>query len=144
MIPSDAAEIIEDLDDNEELTEGESPPDPSKTWSLDLKNNRIWSVCDGRKSLEDWIYCALSTSRLTYEIFSSDYGAELGELMGMPRDWCITEFKRLVQEALLIDDRIKSVGPFEFSGQGNILAATFTVTSIGFDLTIQKEVDTSV
>ena len=48
--------------------------------------------------------------------------------------------KRMIEEALLQDDRIKEVDGFSFTFAGDACQCSFTVSSIYGDIEIDKEV----
>ena len=55
------------------------------------------------------VYLILNVERYAFPIYSRDYGSELSDLIGTPRDYAISEIKRRITEALTQDDRITSV-----------------------------------
>lgn len=89
---------------------------PSKTWRLDLKNNRITKEIDELEAVVQSAYMALQTDRYTYPIFSWQYGSELHTLIGKERDYALSEAKRMIADALLPDTRIKEVRDFVLDG----------------------------
>lgn len=89
---------------------------PSKTWRLDLKNNRITKEIDELEAVVQSAYMALQTDRYTYPIFSWQYGSELHTLIGKERDYALSEAKRMIEDALLPDTRIKEVRDFVLDG----------------------------
>lgn len=89
---------------------------PSKTWRLDLKNNRITKEIDDLEAVVQSAYMALQTDRYTYPIFSWQYGSELHTLIGKERDYALSEAKRMIEDALLPDTRIKEVRDFVLDG----------------------------
>ena len=89
---------------------------PSKTCRLDLKNNRITTVIDELEAVVQSAYMALQTDRYTYPIFSWQYGSELHTLIGKERDYALSEAKRMIEDALLPDTRIKEVRDFVLDG----------------------------
>ncbi len=89
---------------------------PSKTWRLDLKNNRITKEIDELEAVVQSAYMALQTDRYTYPIFGWQYGSELHTLIGKERDYALSEAKRMIEDALLPDTRIKEVRDFVLDG----------------------------
>lgn len=101
---------IENLVDTEEY---ESPP--STTYRLDFVNKRIIGLVDGPEAVMQFIKKVLSTDKYAYSIYDWYYGNELFSLVGMPFDYVKADCPRVVEEALLADDRILGVENFEFS-----------------------------
>ncbi len=134
MIPFVSEDLTEDIID-EEI--------PSKDFFFDLTNNRINGSVEGIEAVKQSIFLILNTERYNHEIYDWDYGVELEELIGQPMNYIIPEAERRITEALLQDDRILSVGNFEFEKIAkNTLHVTFTVTTNFGD--IESEVDINV
>ena len=57
----------------------------------------------------------LDTSKYAYEIYDWYYGNELLELVGMSYDYISVEAPRIVEEALLVDDRITYIDSWSFT-----------------------------
>lgn len=112
---------------------------PSRTFGLDLENGRIRGTVDGLEAVRQAVYCILNTERYDFLIYSWNYGTELKELVGRPIPYVKTELKRRIREALLQDERIKSVDGFQFVLTGRSLAAQFTVHTTFGDLQSEKE-----
>ncbi|MDD3251910.1 MAG: DUF2634 domain-containing protein [Lachnospiraceae bacterium] len=112
---------------------------PSRTFGLDLENGRIRGTVDGLEAVRQAVYCILNTERYDFLIYSWNYGTELKELVGRTIPYVKTELKRRIREALLQDERIKSVDGFQFVLTGRSLAAQFTVHTTFGDLQSEKE-----
>ena len=114
---------------------------PSLTYALDIEHGRIRGMVDELESLRQSIYLILSVERYQYPIYSYNYGVELVDLIGQPKDFVMSEVKRRITEALTQDDRINSVDCWEFESTKNALIVTFTVHSIFGDIETKKEID---
>lgn len=125
--------------DNDLLTL-EVETQPSLTYALDIEHRRIRGMVDELESLRQAIYLILSTERYAYLIYSWNYGVELVELIGQPKEYALPEIKRCITEALLQDDRITSVDGFEFETGKKTVYVTFTVHSIFGDLEVETDV----
>lgn len=79
-----------------------------------LSEEKIEGFVDGVDSLKQAIYKILSTERYEYPIYSFNYGIAWKELIGEERPYVRAEMKRMIQEALLQDDRILEVDGFVF------------------------------
>ena len=69
-------------------------------------------VVEGVQALKGWIYFALKIARYRYPIYSWKYGCELETLIGKSfddEDYLLSETKRMIEDALLINPHIKSV-----------------------------------
>lgn len=110
----------------------------NKTYKL--SNNKIEGLIDGLEALRQTIYKVLSTDQYEYPIYSFDYGISWKELIGQERSYVRAEMKRMIQEALLLDNRISDVDGFEFSFVGDTCKCNFNVISIYGNLEIETEV----
>lgn len=129
MIP-----IINDIIEIEETTQ------PSYTYYLDIENNRIRGYVDELDSVKQAIYLILSTERYVWLIYSWNYGREFDNLIGQSMDLVLPELKRLIQEALLQDDRVESVDNFNFNIGDKYIHVTFTAYTIYGEAEIETEV----
>lgn len=88
-----------------------------------------------------FIQKALSTDKYYYSIYDWYYGNELKSLVGKPLDYIMAEIPRIVEEALLTDDRIKEVKDFKFKRESyDVLSVMFTVVSIYSEQQVVTEV----
>ena len=81
---------------------------PSKTFYIDFESKKILGMIDDKKAMEQSIYLALKTGRYNHLIFSWNYGEEMNKLVGKPKDLARVELPRLLNECLLVDDRIST------------------------------------
>ena len=113
---------------------------PTKTYYLDLENNRIIGFCDGIEAMKQTIYCILNTERFENLIYSWNYGVEIKNLIGENESYVIVELERLITEALTEDDRITDVSDFKFEIIKNNIIVTFNVTTNVGNITSEKVV----
>ena len=90
----------------------ESPP--SLTYRLDFTNRRIIGKVDDKEAVMQFIKKVLGTSKYAYEIYDWYYGNELLSLVGMSYDYIVVEAPRIIEEALLVDDRITYIDQWSF------------------------------
>lgn len=114
---------------------------PSKTYKVDFKKNDIRGFTDEVEAIKQAIVFILNTERYEYLIYSWNYGIELNDLFGEPVSYVYPELKRRIKEALLQDDRIKSVDNFSFSNKDNEVTTHFTVNTIFGDIEVTKVVN---
>ncbi|MMZ61549.1 hypothetical protein D3C76_1308280 [compost metagenome] len=122
MIPeTDEYLLDESLDDQ---------PLPSQTWKLDLDKGRIVGRTDGLDAIKQAVFKIFQTNRFMFEIYSFDYGHELTLLLGSSPEFVKSEATRMIQEALLPDDRIDSIKNVEVSISGEQITIHFTVITV--------------
>lgn len=114
---------------------------PGRTYKLDISRGRVKGVSDDADALLQAVYLILSVERYQYPIYSYNYGVELVDLIGQPKDYVMSEVKRRITEALTQDDRIDSIDGWEFESNNSSITVTFTVHSIYGDIETQKEVE---
>lgn len=124
-----------------EYTEIEEIQEPSKTYRIDLVNNKILGKADELEAIKQAIYLRLSVEKYEHLIYSWDYGIELEDLFGEPITYVIPELQRRITEELLKDDRIISVDGFEFEELKGSVLTSFTVHTILGDIEQEMEVD---
>lgn len=110
----------------------------SRTYQL--SDTRIEGFVDELEALKQAIYKVLSTEKYEYPIYSFDYGIAWKELIGEERPYVRAEMKRMIEDALLRDDRIREVDGFQFEFSGDSCRCTFSVSSIYGEFEIEKEV----
>lgn len=99
----------------DEITEAEDFESASSlTYRLDFANHRIIGTVDEQEAVVQFIRKVLDTDKYAYEIYDWYYGNELMELIGMSYDYIVVEAPRIIQEALLVDDRILALGAWKF------------------------------
>ncbi len=116
--------------------------EPGHTFKLDIERLRVRGTTDGKEAVLQAIYLMLSVERYAYQIYSRNYGVELGDLIGKPKDYAMSEIKRRITEALTQDDRITGVTDWEFEQtKRKSVTIRFVVNTIYGELSAEKEVD---
>lgn len=123
------------------LTILEEQIQPSRTYHLDLDRKRVTSMIDGSDAIIQAVKKILNTERYAYVIYSSQYGVELDRLIGQEYDFIISDIKRTLTEALLMDNRIISLENFEMEKTGlDTMEVNFLVNSIEGEINFSTEV----
>lgn len=122
-------------------TDLEVETQPSKNYKMHIKDDIIHGTCDNLDAMVQIIYKILNTERYTYPIYSWNYGIELSDLIGEPVSYVCAELERRITEALIQDDRIKSVSDFEFdTSKKKEVVCTFVVHTIFGNVESEKGV----
>lgn len=127
--------------DDLELVDFALEQQPSYTYKLDIDRGRVKGMTDEADALLQAVYLILSVERYQYPIYSYNYGVELVDLIGQPKDYVMSEVKRRITEALIQDDRINAVDGWEFETTKKAVKATFIIHSIYGEIETTKEVD---
>jgi hypothetical protein len=115
---------------------------PSKTYKADFTKNRISGKIEGLESVKQAVHLILGAQRYSLENFSFDYGNEILNLIGKPRDYVESDLERLITEALLADERIKNVTNFSISwnNRNESCSVKFTVNTIFGDTSLEENI----
>lgn len=133
--------FLPDTGDDLDLMEFGIEQQPSYTYKLDIDKGRITGMTDEADAMLQAVYLILSVERYAYPIYSYNYGVELADLIGQPKDYVMGEVKRRITEALTQDDRIESVDGWEFETTKKSVIVRFTVHTIYGNIETKKEVD---
>lgn len=104
-----------------------------------MSDTQIAGFVDGMEALKQSIYKSLSTEQYEYPIYSFQYGIAWKQLIGEDRSYVRAELRRMVEELLMRDDRIRSVDGFEFSFSGDSCHCSFNVSSIYGEISVTTE-----
>ncbi|KZS45694.1 hypothetical protein AWU65_07095 [Paenibacillus glucanolyticus] len=122
--------MIPETDENLLDESLEDRPQPSLTWHIDFDKGRIIGKTDGLVAIQQAVFKVFQTYRFWYDIYSFDYGHELTLLLGSSPEFVQSEATRMVQEALLPDDRIEAVDNVEAVINGDQIIIRFTVVTV--------------
>lgn len=112
----------------------------AKTFKVDPDSGRIRGLVDELDSVKQAVRIMLSVPRFQHEIYSRNYGHDLQDLIGKPLDYVLGDVRRMIREALLIDERIIDIDDFVISKVGENLQIKFKVTSIYGDFYEERSV----
>lgn len=116
---------FEDIEDDSEVIE------TSQTYKIDFENRSITNeIITGLEAIKQFVYLSLHTERYAYSVYSHDIGNELQEVLADNETtdaYKKMEIPRLIEEALIYDDRISAVTDFEIEKQGESFRVSFTV-----------------
>lgn len=108
---------------------------PSLTWLIDKEQNQVSRMDEGLEAVRQAVEIALSVERFRWQIYSTNFGAELDDLVGEDEAYIVSELPRLIEEALSTDDRIRAVDDFSFSRtDSNSMTVTFAVHTVFGDI----------
>jgi len=132
---------LEPVDITEELAEA-IEPEPLRTYAIDFENGVVGGIVDGEAAIRQFVIKAIKTARFRFAIFDDDYGCELEDLIGQNAtpELLEAEIPRVIEEALIYDDRIERVYGFSIKQEADSLFVSFYVDTA--EETIQVEVTT--
>ncbi len=112
---------------------------PTNTFIIDWSARQISGMDSGLVAMRQAVEIILQNERFQWQIYSSNFGSELEDLIGEEYDYIVSELPRRIEEALSVDKRILSVENFVFSEpeRENMSCQFEVVTVFG---TLNKEV----
>ena len=119
-----------------------STPETSATFRYDFKTNRITNeIIDGIEAIEQFIYLTLRTRRFIHPVYPDEIGEEVHECVENPENTIAfkkSEIPRLIEAALIYDDRIERVYGFIITEKEDSLYVSFEVDTVDGYLSIQE------
>lgn len=112
---------------------------PSKTWIIDRNTMQVAYMDEGLEAVRQAVEIALNIERFRWQIYNTNFGAELNDLVGDDEAYIEAELPRMVEDALSPDNRVVSVDNYTFSRSGDALTVSFSVHTVFGDL--EEEVE---
>lgn len=94
------------------ISQGSSISESNKTWLIG--DNHLVPLDDDIIAVVQAAYLNLQTPRFQHLIFSWQYGSELHTLVGKDESYVLSESRRMIIDALSIDDRISDIRDFNY------------------------------
>lgn len=105
-----------------------------------LSETKIEGFVDELEALKQSVYKRLATEQFEYPVYSFRYGIAWKQLIGEEQPYVRAEIKRMIREALLLDDRIREVDGFVFEFSGDDCRCSCSVKSIYGEFDVEVEV----
>lgn len=124
--------------DEDRITIVVDPVEPSKTYAFDFDSGEFTgAIIDEIEALRQFIRKTLVTRRYSHLIYDRSYGSEMESLIGedVTPSLLDSEIPRIVEDALLYDERIQDIYDFEIllaTGTDAVVVA-FSVTTTNGD-----------
>lgn len=107
-------EEIEETEEDEEV-------ETSTTYRIDVETGRLTGeTISGIEAIRQYVYMTLRTERYAHPIYSHDIGTEIQELLTDTEatdEYKEMEIPRLLEEALIVDERIDHIEELEVTKQ---------------------------
>ena len=108
---------------------------PSRTWIIDRNTMQVGYMDEGLEAVRQAVEIALNVERFQWQIYNTNFGNELEELVGDDSDYIQSELPRMVNDALSVDDRVIDTADYVFSVNGDSMTVSFTVNTVYGQLT---------
>lgn len=112
----------------------------SRTYKVDLNENRITGIIDEKEALEQSVLFALLTQRYEYAVYTHSYGTDWNKVLGEGYLKAMAAAKTVITDSLMCDDRIYAVNNFEFERGEHALKVRFRVESVFGDMEKEAEI----
>ena len=126
--------LPEDLD----LDDVEVEDLPTNTFLVD--NEQVAGMNDGLEAMRQAVEIILNVDRFDYQIYTSNFGVELDDLIGESSDYIESVFPGRIRDAFSIDDRILREENYTFTTVGDTMTITFDVVTVFGTFTQEVEV----
>ena len=107
---------------------------PSKTYEIDWENGRIGGFIDGTDAIAQSAELAVTTERYIWHTYSWNYGSEIYTLIGKNDAYIVSEMKRMIEDALSTDTRIKEISDYVFDRTDRGISCSFTLKTTAGDI----------
>lgn len=88
---------------------------PTTTFIIDWSSRQIAGIGTGLDAMRQVVEIILANERFRWQIYDSNFGVELVELIGDDLDYIKAEIPRRIEEAFSVDNRILSVDNYVFT-----------------------------
>lgn len=133
-----------DLEDEDILEDDAGEVEPYREYEIDPDTGRFTGrILEGTEAILTWVILTLKSERYEHEIYSWEYGEEFSEMIGnsYEPDLLQSETKRMVEEALLVNEHITAIKNFEAEQVKDKLHITFSIETDQGDTDSESEVD---
>lgn len=104
---------------------------PTNTFLIDWSSRQISGMDEGLGAMRQAVEIILQNERFRWQIYDSNFGTELEDLVGEEYDYIVSELPRRIEEAFSLDNRILSVENFKCLEQNSgILIVSFDVVTV--------------
>ena len=103
---------------------------PSRTWIIDRQTMQVGYMDEGLEAVRQAVEIALNVDRFRWQIYNTNFGNELNDLIGDDADYIMSEFPRMVDDALSVDDRVIDTADYTFDINGDSMTVSFTVNTV--------------
>nr|WP_285858248.1 DUF2634 domain-containing protein [Bacillus safensis] len=134
-------EEIEEIEEDEEV-------ETSTTYRINFETGRLTGESiSGIEAIRQFIYMTLRTERYAHPIYSHDIGTEIQELLTDTEatdEYKEMEIPRLLEEALLVDERIDHIEELEVTKQNESFHVKLAIVTDEGTLEIEEVMEGDV
>lgn len=122
-----------DIDDDEEENEEIKEEIEVQDWEIDFRTGKLTGrTVTGMEAIKQWVRLVLTIDRYVFAQYSWDFGNDLSMLIGQhyDEDYIKSEVKRMIEDALLINEDITEIENFEHNFIDGKLVVGFTLNTV--------------
>lgn len=117
---------------------------PTETYKVNFQTQQIEGKVSGIDALKQAFLLVINTQRFSNAAFTSNYGMDWNDLIGLPDDYIVSEVLTRIQDMILADKRFLSVDfydniPFEINGNCIIINLVVKTEEGDFDASVNIE-----
>lgn len=95
-----------------------------------INGDQIAGMNDGLEAMRQAVEIILTTKRFNYQIYTSNFGVELDDLIGEDPDYIESTLPERIRDAFSVDDRILMEKNYNFEVNGDKMLVTFEVVTV--------------
>lgn len=103
---------------------------PTNTFLINSMGDQIAGMDDGLEAMRQAVEIILTTKRFNYQIYTSNFGVELEDLIGEDPDYIESTLPERIRDAFSVDDRILMEKNYNFEVNGDKMLVTFEVVTV--------------
>ena len=103
---------------------------PTNTFLINSDSEQVAGMDGGLEAMRQAVEIILTTKRFNHQIYSSNFGIELDDLIGEDPDYIESTLPERIRDAFSVDDRILSEQNYVFTQNGDTMLVTFDVTTV--------------
>lgn len=117
---------------------------PTKTYKINFTTQQIEGNVSGIEALKQAFLLQINTQRLENSAFTTNYGMDWKDLIGMPEEYILSEVLTRIQDMITSDKRFLSVdydedSPFEINGSSIIINLVVETEEGSFTASVNVE-----
>ena len=104
---------------------------PTNTFIVDWTSKQVSGMDSGLAAMRQAVEIILQNERFRWQVYSSNFGSELEDLVGEEFAYITSEIPRRINDAFSTDNRILSADNFVFTdAQNGNMVCTFDVITV--------------
>jgi len=103
---------------------------PTNTFLINPEGDQIAGMNEDLEAMRQAVEIILTTKRFNYQIYTSNFGVELDDLIGEDPDYIESTLPERIRDAFSVDDRILMEKNYVFEINGDKMLVMFDVVTV--------------